>query len=131
MENMTVTVKCVKCNKDTLVSGLDLKQRNGIFSDGKELLVTYYTCPHCHIDHHVSVDDNETLRLMRVLKDSIKRADNQNKTKGRVKNSTIKVIENNKKKHEKARNALNIGYDGSVYQFGGKEYKLELCVPAQ
>lgn len=131
MENMTVTVTCTKCNKVTLVSGLDIKQRAGKFSDGVELLVAYYTCPHCHTDHHVSVDDDETLRLMRVFKDTVKRADAQRKTKGSVKHSTIKLMEKNKSNLEKSRNALNIGYNGSVYQFGGKEYKLELCVPAQ
>lgn len=131
MENMTVTVTCTKCNKNTLVSGLELKQRKGKFKDGEELLVTYYTCPHCRTDHHVSVDDNETLRLMRVFKDTVKRADTQRKAKGSVKHSTIKLMEKNKNNLERSRNALNIGYNGSVYQFGGKEYKLELCVPAQ
>lgn len=129
MENIAVTVQCTKCNKQTLVSGIDIKQRKGLFTDGKELLVTYYTCPHCGVEHHVSVDDAETLSLMEVFRNSVKRADAQRKTKGSVKKVTVKVIEQNKKKLERARNALNIGYNDSVYQYQGQEIKLEISVP--
>lgn len=126
---MNVTVTCSKCKKQTLVGALDLKSKEVSFEDGNQLMLTYYDCPHCGVEYDVLVDDTETKNLMRVFKSSLDRANKQMQLKGSVKHSTLKIMESNKKKLERARNALNIGYSGSVYQYQGKKYKLEISVP--
>lgn len=126
---MNVTVTCDKCNKQALIGSIDVKTKEVSFADGNQLALTYYNCPHCGKEYHVAVDDIETKNLMRVFKSSLERANKQMQLKGGVKHSTMKIMESNKKKLERARNALNIGYSNSVYQYQGKEYKLEISVP--
>lgn len=126
---MNVTVTCDKCNKQALIGSIDVKTKEVSFADGNQLTLTYYNCPHCGKEYDVAVDDNGTKNLMKVFKSSVERAEKQAKLKGSVKHSTLKIMESNKKKLERARNALNIGYSNSVYQYQGKEYKLEISVP--
>lgn len=108
-------IECDDCKQVWLLQYTDVKEE-WLEAKGKQILVTYFTCPRCGKVYVICIDDSLSLRVKNLLGVNLKRI---NKLQSKGKNPTEKQlvkVEKQRKELIKLRTLLKQQYDGLFYQ---------------
>lgn len=125
----TIMTTCKKCNVASPCLEKDMKKVTVFMEDGHQLYLTQWVCPKCGFVHTAQIDDDRTNKLFDTFRLRMSRFRRNNAMGKSVSVSDVNAMDALQKELDDARAALNVRYDGSVYQLGEQKFKLELCPP--
>lgn len=120
---MKVEVKCSECHQ-TFNTADHMIERQ---SEG--LVLTILVCPHCNNEMVVQLDNQTTLSINHRLLNVLRRMGKTQFLTGRATSFQEKRQNELTRLLAATRQELIDKYDKTVYQFDGKEYKLDFHVP--
>lgn len=120
---MKVEVKCSECHQ-TFNTADHMIERQ---SEG--LVLTILVCPHCNNEMVVQLDNQTTLSINHRLLNVLRRMGKTQFLTGRATPFQEKRQNELTRLLAATRQELIDKYDKTVYQFDGKEYKLDFHVP--
>lgn len=115
---MNIKVVCSSCNKEfdcgegmnlTKVEQRKIKHRD----TDKELIATYFHCPHCNHEHIVQLDDNNTMELFKETLSLMR-------TKVILSRQGKNVSKKDSKRFKKNRNLLSVYRTELMREFDGQ-----------
>lgn len=122
--------ECFNCKKEYVLNSNSLVERE-IEIDGEKLFLKILTCPHCHAECSVQIDNEMTMDLLNKqmlinttlgkLKVERKSANNYVKQYRKLKQISVRLLQ--------ARKELVLKYNGSVYYFQNENKKISINEP--
>lgn len=132
---MNPTIYCDICKKplqltqDMLEEHQVSLERDG--HESHEVVMTWFTCPHCGKSYIVTLDDESTLPLVQSLRKLLKKQVQYGKRGERAPAKVTDRYYKEKKKLNFRRQKLALKYKGSFYQTEDGKEQLDYCYHAQ